>query len=98
MTNAAAKYIVDGLTRERHARTRDDVRRMITRFDAIPEIDVVFDTITPSDVDQRAGGLEIARTVFAHGRKHLQTRVFASGQVPVFTRTSSWRRRGYGSS
>jgi len=83
-SDGAATYMLDDLTGERHEGTRDDLRRMITLYDALPEIDFVWATITPADVDPRAGNLEIARTAFTYGRKHLQDEVRAPEQAPVF--------------
>ena len=83
-SDGAATYMLDDLTGERHEGARDDLRRMITLYDAMPEIDFVWATITPGDVDPRAGNLEIARTAFTHGRKHLQDEVRVPDQAPVF--------------
>jgi trimethylamine--corrinoid protein Co-methyltransferase len=83
-SDGAATYMLDDVTGERHEGTRDDLRRMITLFDATPEIDFVWATITPGDVDPRAGNLEIARTAYTHGRKHLQDEVRVPDQAPVF--------------
>jgi trimethylamine---corrinoid protein Co-methyltransferase len=83
-SDGAATYMLDDVTGERHEGTIDDLRRMITLYDAIPEIDFVWATITPGDVDPRAGNLEIARTAFTYGRKHLQDEVRVPDQAPVF--------------
>ncbi len=83
-SDGAATYMLDDVTGERHEGTRDDLRRMISLYDAIPEIDFVWATITPGDVDPRAGNLEIARTAFTYGRKHLQDEVRVPDQAPVF--------------
>ena len=83
-SDGAATYMLDDVSGERHEGTRDDLRRMIALFDAIPEIDFVWATITPGDVDPRAGNLEIARAAFTHGRKHLQDEVRVPDQAPVF--------------
>ncbi len=83
-SDGAATYMLDDVTGERHEGTRDDLRRMITLYDAIPEIDFVWATITPGDVDPRAGNLEIARTAYTFGRKHLQDEVRVPDQAPVF--------------
>ena len=56
-SDGAATYMLDDVSGERHEGTRDDLRRMIALFDAIPEIDFVWATITPGDVDPRAGNL-----------------------------------------
>jgi trimethylamine--corrinoid protein Co-methyltransferase len=83
-SDGAATYMLDDVTGERHEGTIDDLRRMIALYDAIAEIDFVWATITPGNVDPRAGNLEIARTAFTYGRKHLQDEVRVPDQAPVF--------------
>lgn len=83
-TDGTATYMLDDLTGERHEGTREDLRRMMTLFDALPEIDFVWPTVTPHDVDPRAGNLENARIAYAYGRKHLQDEVRVPDQAPVF--------------
>ena len=57
---------------------------MARLFDALPEIDFTWATITPHDVDSRAGNLEMARIAFENSRKHLQDEVRVPDQAPVF--------------
>ena len=57
---------------------------MTRLYDAVPEIDFVWATITPGDVDARAGNLEMARITFDNCRKHLQDEVRHPDQAPVF--------------
>ncbi len=83
-TDGAATYMLDDLTGERHEGTHEDLRRMTRLFDALPEVDFVWPTITPGDVDQRAGNLFNARIMFEHGRKHLCDEVRTPEQAPVF--------------
>lgn len=83
-SDGAATYMLDDVTGERHEGTLNDLHRMVTLYDAIPEIDFIWATITPGDVDPRAGNLEIARAAFSRGRKHLQDEVRVPDQAPVF--------------
>ena len=57
---------------------------MMRLYDAVPEIDFTWATITPGDVDSRAGNLEMARITFENSRKHLQDEVRMPDQAPVF--------------
>ena len=50
----------------------------------MPQIDFTWATITPGDVDPRAGNLEMARIAFENSRKHLQDEVRHPDQAPVF--------------
>ncbi len=82
-SDGAATYMLDDLTGERHQGTRGDLRAMMRLYDAVPEIDFVWATITPHDVDPRAGNLEMARISLEHCRKHLQDEVRVPDQAPV---------------
>jgi trimethylamine---corrinoid protein Co-methyltransferase len=83
-SDGAATYMLDDLTGERHAGTRADLARMTRLYDAVPEIDFVWATITPGDVDAGAGNLEMARITYDNCRKHLQDEVRRPDQAPVF--------------
>ena len=83
-SDGVATYMLDDVSGERHVGTRDDLRRMITLFDALPEIDFVYPTVTPHDLDPRAGDLENAHIGYTCGRKHLQGGVRVPDQAPVF--------------
>ena len=83
-SDGAATYMLDDLTGERHEGTQEDLRQMARLFDALPEIDFTWATITPHDVDPRAGNLEMARIAFENSRKHLQDEVRVPDQAPVF--------------
>jgi len=82
-SDGAATYMLDDLTGERHEGTEADLAAMMTLYDAVPEIDFTWATITPGDVDPRAGNLEMARIAFEHSRKHLQDEVRTPDQAPV---------------
>ena len=84
VTDGTATYMLDDLTGERREGTKEDLRRLATLFDALPEVDFVWPTVTPSDLDQRAGNLFNARVMLEHGRKHVCDEVRAPDQVPVF--------------
>lgn len=83
-SDGAATYMLDDLTGERHEGTEADLVAMMTLYDAVPEIDFVWATITPGDVDSRIGNLEMARITFDNCRKHLQDEVRHPDQAPVF--------------
>ena len=82
-SDGAATYMLDDLSGERHEGTETDLAAMMTLYDAVPEIDFTWATITPGDVDKRAGNLEMARIAFEHSRKHLQDEVRTPDQAPV---------------
>jgi len=83
-SDGAATYMLDDLTGERHEGTQADLAQMMRLYDAVPEIDFTWATITPGDVDTRAGNLEMARITFESSRKHLQDEVRRPDQAPVF--------------
>jgi len=83
-SDGAATYMLNDLTGERHEGTRDDLAQMMCLYDAVPEIDFTWATITPGDVDPRVGNLEMARIAFQNSRKHLQDEVRVPRQAPVF--------------
>ena len=83
-SDGAATYMMDDLTGERHEGTQADLAQMMRLYDAVPEIDFTWATITPGDVDPRVGNLEMARISFENSRKHLQDEVRHPDQAPVF--------------
>jgi trimethylamine---corrinoid protein Co-methyltransferase len=82
-SDGAATYVLDDLTGRRHEGTEADLARFMRLYDAVPEIDFTWATITPGDVDPRVGNLEMARIAFENSRKHLQDEVRIPGQAPV---------------
>jgi trimethylamine--corrinoid protein Co-methyltransferase len=82
-SDGAATYMLDDVTGERHEGTAQDLADMTRLYDAVPEIDFVWATVTPGDVDSRAGNLEMARITFDNCRKHLQDEVRHPDQAPV---------------
>jgi trimethylamine--corrinoid protein Co-methyltransferase len=82
-SDGAATYMLDDLTGERHEGTAADLARLTCLYDAVPEIDFMWATITPGDVDPRVGNLEMARIAFENSRKHLQDEVRTPDQAPV---------------
>jgi trimethylamine--corrinoid protein Co-methyltransferase len=83
-SDGAATYMLDDLTGERHEGTAADLAQMMRLYDAVPEIDFTWATITPGDVDSRVGNLEMAHIAYANSRKHLQDEVRHPDQAPVF--------------
>jgi len=82
-SDGAATYMLDDLTGERHEGTVADLAQLTCLYDAVPEIDFMWATITPGDVDSRVGNLEMARISFENSRKHLQDEVRTPDQAPV---------------
>jgi trimethylamine---corrinoid protein Co-methyltransferase len=82
-SDGAATYMLDDLTGERHEGTEGDLAQMMRLYDAVPEIDFTWATITPGDVDARVGNLEMARIAFENSRKHLQDEVRHPEQAPL---------------
>ena len=82
-SDGAATYMLDDLTGERHEGTAADLAQLTCLYDAVPEIDFMWATITPGDVDSRVGNLEMARIAFENSRKHLQDEVRTPDQAPV---------------
>jgi trimethylamine--corrinoid protein Co-methyltransferase len=82
-SDGAATYMLDDLTGERHEGTAADLAQLACLYDAVPEIDFMWATITPGDVDSRVGNLEMARIAFENSRKHLQDEVRTPDQAPV---------------
>ncbi len=83
-SDGAATYMLEDLTGERHEGTQADLATMMRLYDAVPQIDFTWATITPGDVDSRAGNLEMARISYENCRKHLQDEVRHPDQAPVF--------------
>jgi trimethylamine---corrinoid protein Co-methyltransferase len=83
-SDGAAIYMLDDLTGERHEGTSTDLALMMRLYDAVPEIDFTWATITPGDVDARVGNLEMARIAYENCRKHVQDEVRRPDQAAVF--------------
>ena len=83
-SDGAATYMLNDLSGERHAGTEADLAQMMRLYDAVPEIDFTWATITPGDVDSRVGNLQMARIAYENSRKHLQDEVRHPDQAPVF--------------
>ena len=71
-TDGSATYILDDLTGERREGTAEDLARLVTLFDALPEVEVLWSTISAHNLDPRTAILEILATCFANSSKHLQ--------------------------
>jgi len=83
-SDGAAPYMLEDLTGERPEGTQAALATMMRLYDAVPQIDFTWATITPGDVDSRAGNLEMARISYENCRKHLQDEVRHPDQAPVF--------------
>jgi trimethylamine--corrinoid protein Co-methyltransferase len=82
-SDGAATYVLDDLTGDRREGTEADLAVLMRLYDAVEEIDFTWATLTPGDVDSRAGNLEMARISFENSRKHLQDEVRTPDQAPV---------------
>jgi trimethylamine--corrinoid protein Co-methyltransferase len=83
-SDGAATNWLDDDTGERREGNAEDLRRMSRLFDALDEIDFVWATITPLELDPVTAGLELAFITLENCAKHLQDEVRFPGQVDSF--------------
>lgn len=74
-TDGTATYMMDDLTGERREGTAADLRAAMTLFDALPEIDFVWPSISPRDCHPATAGLEMAVISLEGCAKHVQDEV-----------------------
>jgi trimethylamine--corrinoid protein Co-methyltransferase len=74
-SDGGATYVVDDETGERHEGSADDLRTIMRLFDALPDCDYVWPTISARDLDPLTANLEIAAISFRSCAKHVQTGV-----------------------
>jgi trimethylamine---corrinoid protein Co-methyltransferase len=74
-TDGTATYIVDDRTGERREGSADDLRTVMRLFDALPNIDYVWPTLSARDLDPVTANLEIEAISFASCAKHIQDEV-----------------------
>jgi trimethylamine--corrinoid protein Co-methyltransferase len=74
-TDGAATYVLDDVTGERHDGSADDQRMFNRLFDALPNIDYIWTTVSARDLDPVAADLEIAAIAFRSCAKHVQDEI-----------------------
>jgi trimethylamine--corrinoid protein Co-methyltransferase len=81
-TDGTATYVLDDLTGERREGTADDLRVALRLFDALPEIDFVWPSVHPRDLDPLTVGLECSCISLLACSKHVQDEVLTPDIVP----------------
>ena len=74
-TGGTATYVVDDETGERREGSAADLRTIMRLFDALPDVDYVWPTISARDLDPLTPNLEIEAISFRSCAKHVQDEV-----------------------
>ena len=74
-TDGTATYMLDDETGERHEGSADDLRTIMRLFDALPDADYVWPTLSARDLDPLTANLEIEAIAFRSSAKHVQDEV-----------------------
>ncbi len=74
-SSGTATYMLDDLTGERRDGTAADLRTIMRLFDALPEYDYVWPTISARDLDPLTANLEIEAISLRSCAKHVQDEV-----------------------
>jgi len=74
-TDGTATYILDDRTGERREGSAADLRRVMRLFDALPEIDFVWPTLSARDLDPLTANIEIETISLESCTKHVQDEV-----------------------
>jgi trimethylamine--corrinoid protein Co-methyltransferase len=74
-TDGTATYVLDDETGARRDGTADDLRTIMRLFDALPNVDYVWPTISARDLDPVTANLEIETISFQSCAKHVQDEV-----------------------
>ena len=91
-TDGTATYMLDDETGERHEGSADDLRTIMRLFDALPDADYVWPTLSARDLDPLTANLEIEAISFRSCAKHVQDEVRGPEFVAAAARDD--RRRG----
>jgi len=75
ITDGTGTFMLDDLTGEIREGTAADMRKVMNLFDALPEVDYVWPSISARDLDSATAGLEIEAIAIAACSKHLQDEV-----------------------
>lgn len=82
-SDGTATYIVDDDTGERREGSADDQRMLNRLFDALPNVDYIWPTISARDLDPVAVDLEIQAIAFRSCAKHVQDEIRTPDLVPA---------------
>jgi trimethylamine--corrinoid protein Co-methyltransferase len=74
-TDGTGTYMYDDITGERSEGTAADMRDVMRLYDALPEVDYAWPSISARDLDPLTSGLEIEAMCLANFTKHLQDEV-----------------------
>jgi trimethylamine---corrinoid protein Co-methyltransferase len=74
-TDGTGTYMLDDVTGERSEGSADALRTVMRLFDALPEVDYAWPSISARDLDPLTAGLEIEAISLAHCSKHVQDEV-----------------------
>jgi len=74
-SDGTATYVLDDETGELHEGSAADLRTIMRLFDALPDLDYAWATVSPRDLDPRTANLETAAIAFRSCTKHVQTGV-----------------------
>ena len=80
-SDGTATYVVDDATGERHEGSADDLRTLMRLFDALPNVDYVWPSISARDLDPLTANLEIEAISFRSCAMHVQDEVRAPEYV-----------------
>jgi len=81
-TDGTATYVVDDDTGERREGTAEDQRKLNRLFDALPNVDYIWPTISARDLDPVAVDLEIQAIAWRNCAKHVQDEIRTPELVP----------------
>jgi len=81
-TDGTATFVLDDETGERHEGTAEDQRTINKLFDALPNVDYIWPTISARDLDPVACDLEIQAIAFRSCAKHVQDEIRTPELVP----------------
>ena len=81
-SDGTATYVIDDETGARTEGTADDLRTIMRLFDALPNVDYVWPTISARDLDPVTANLEIEAISFRSCVKHVQDEVRSPEYVP----------------
>ncbi len=74
-TDGTGTYMLDDVTGERTEGSAAALRTVMRLFDALPEVDYAWPSISARDLDPRTAGLEIEAISLANCSKHVQDEV-----------------------
>ncbi len=74
-SDGTATYVLDDETGERREGTAEDLARISHLFDALPNVDYIWPTISARDLDPLTANLEIMAISFRNCAKHVQDEV-----------------------